>query len=203
MKELEGKRILLIALTEYSKGIVSELQNMGAIVDYMCDKPNDGVICKTLGRLKFKPYIKVIERYYEEKVNNFSSNKYDYILAIRGEYTPEASIKLLKSTFPNTKVILYMWDSLRNNKGVETKWKYFDKVWTFDRIDYVAHKDKIDFLPLFYYNSFLPDGTSDYQYDIAFIGTGHEDRVKVIKGIKKQCEKYNLKMYNYIFCLTY
>lgn len=199
MKELEGKRILLIALTEYSKGIISELQNMGATVDYMCDKPNDGVVCKTLGRLKFKPYMRVIEKYYQEKVRGYSSNRYDFILSIRGEYTPVVSVQALKKAFPEAQIILYMWDSLRNNKGVEAKWEFYDKVWTFDRIDYLANKDKIDFLPLFYYNSFLPEKTGEYKYDIAFIGTGHEDRVKVIKGIKLQCEKYGLKMYEYIY----
>lgn len=199
MEELKGKRILLIALTEYSKGIISELQKMGASVDYMCDKPNNGVVCKTLGRLKFKPYIRVIEKYYEEKIRIFSKNPYDYILVIRGEYTPATSVRLLKTTFPTARIILYMWDSLRNNKGIEDKWEFYDKVWTFDRIDYLAHKNEIDFLPLFYYNSFLPDNTSEYKYDIAFIGTGHEDRVKVIKGIKKQCDLYGLKMFEYVF----
>lgn len=199
MKELEGKRILLIALTEYSKGIIHELQNMGAIVDYMCDKPNNGVICKTLGRMKVKPYIKVIENYYKNKIQELSENKYDFILSIRGEYTPAASVQLLKDTFPKTRLILYMWDSVRNNKGIESKWDYYDKVWTFDRIDYLENKDRIDFLPLFYYNSFLPKSTSGYKNDIAFIGTGHEDRVRIIKGIKNQCDNVGLKMFEYIF----
>lgn len=199
MKKLDGKRVLLIALTEYSKGIIAELQKMGAKVDYMCDKPNNGVICKSLGRLKFKPYMSVIEKYYREKIKEYSANHYDYILSIRGEYTPVESVKLIKKTFPDSRVILYMWDSLRNNKGVEKTWPFYDKVWTFDRIDYLDHKSKIDFLPLFYYNAFLPEKTDEYKYDIAFIGTGHEDRVKIVKGIKSQCERYNLKMFDYIF----
>lgn len=92
-----------------------------------------------------------------------------------------------------------MWDSIRNNKGIESKWSAYDKVWTFDRIDYLKYKQEIDFLPLFYYNSFLPEHTGKYKYDIAFIGTGHEDRVKIIKGIKEQCKQYNLRMFEYIF----
>lgn len=199
MKKLEGKRILLIALTEYSKGIVSELQNMGAVVDYMCDKPNNGVICKTFGRLNFFPYMKRIEKYYENKIQQLSSNYYDYILVIRGEYTPAKALIALKKTFPSARVILYMWDSIKNNKRIISKWKYYDKVWTFDRIDYLEHQSEIYFLPLFYYNSFLPENKNGYKYDIAFIGTGHEDRVKIIKGIREQCKKYGLRMYEYIF----
>lgn len=199
MKELEGKKVLLVALTEYSKGIIEELKKMGAVVDYICDKPNDGVICKTLGRIKFKPYIKIIEKYYRKEITKLSDNKYDYILVIRGEYTPSKSVKLLKSIFPNAKIILYMWDSVQNNKGIEKKWKYYDKVWTFDRIDYLEYKKEIGFLPLFYYNSFLPKKEDKYQFDIAFIGTGHDDRIKIIKEIKKQCDKYKLQIYEYIF----
>lgn len=200
MKELENKSILLIALHEYSGGIIEQLKNMGAKVDYICDKPNDGVVCKTLGRLKFKPYIHIIEQYYTEQISKISNTKYDYILVIRGEYTPVNTLKELKAVFKRAKLILYMWDSLKNNKGIELKWPYYDKVYTFDRIDYLAHQDQIFFLPLFYYNSYLPKKKSEkYKYDIAFIGTGHEDRVKIIKGIQKECQKYGLKMFSYIF----
>lgn len=200
--KLENKSVLLIALSEYSQGIIEQLKNMGANVDYICDKPNNGVICKTFGRIKFEPYIRIIESYYKKQISYLRRNgkKYDYILVLRGEYTPIKSLLELKKSFKEAKIILYMWDSLKNNKGIELKWPYYDKVYTFDRADYLANQDKISFLPLFYYNNFLPQkNTEKYKYDIAFIGTGHEDRVKIIKGIQRVCEKYKLKMFSYIF----
>ena len=42
-----GNKVLFIALSGYSNGIVKKMKEMGLEVDYFNDKPNDGVICKT------------------------------------------------------------------------------------------------------------------------------------------------------------
>ena len=41
-------------------------------IDRINDKPNDGFICKTFGRLAFKPYLKVIDKYYKVSINKLS-----------------------------------------------------------------------------------------------------------------------------------
>lgn len=200
MKNLENKKILFIALSGYSNGIKKRMESLGAEVDYFNDKPNDGFICKACGRFKVKPYEFILEKYYKELIETVKNNTYDYILILRGEYTPIKSAELLKKTFPDAKLVLYMWDSIINVKGIEQKWKTYDKVYTFDRIDYLKHKDKIEFLPLYYYDQYVPnDKKVDCEYDIAFIGTGHEDRVKIIKNIKMQCEKTGRTMYSFVF----
>lgn len=200
MLKLKNKRILFIALQGYSQGIKKKMEELGARVDYFNDKPNDGFICKACGRFKVKPYEYVLEKYYRKIINQIKKNKYDYILIIRGEYTPLKSVYLLKRTFPEAKMILYMWDSLRNNKGIEKKWHAYDQVYTFDRIDYLDHQEKIDFLPLYYYDDYVPSKKKKHsKYDIAFIGTGEEDRVKIIDDVKKQCDCTGKKIYAYIF----
>lgn len=201
MEGIAGKKILLIALKGYSNGIVKKMRELGAEVDYFNDKPNDGFICKACGRFKIKPYNIVLNNYYKGLVESVKSKQYDYIIIIRGEYTPIYSLKLLKKTFPCAKLILYMWDSLKNNKGIEKKWGHFDKVYTFDRLDYLNNKDKIDFLPLFYYEDYLPERQSgnEKEYDVSFIGTGHEDRVKIVKEVKGKCESNGLKFFSYIY----
>ncbi len=201
-EELKGKKILFIALPGYSAGIKRKMELMGAEVDYINDKPNDGVVCKTLGRLKVKFYQGVINNYYEEKLKQLGNKKYDYILVIRGEYTPENTLKTLKQYYPEAKLVLYMWDSITNNKGIEKKWKFYDKVYTFDRIDYLNHKNEIDFLPLYYYEEYLPElsnSQDSFEYAVSFVGTGHEDRIKIAKNVEKQCEAMGLKMYTYFF----
>lgn len=200
MGSLIGKKVILIALTEYAAGIIKELENLGANVVYIPDKPNNGLVCKALGRLKFEPYIRVIERYYHKKINEIPADSVDYILVIRGEYTPRKSLEELKRRFSTAPITLYMWDSLRNNKGIEEKWDCYDKVYTFDRIDYLNNEQSISFLPLFYYNSYVPNEQQvPVGYDIAFIGTGHEDRVRIIKGLKRQCDQCGLSMFDYVF----
>ena len=201
-----GKRVLLIALPGYPKGIIRQMQEMGIDVDYINDKPNDGFLCKTLGRLQIPFYLKVIDRYYDRKIEALKHRHYDYILVIRGEYTTKGALLRLKEAFPKAKRILYMWDGLhkQNTKGIEKKWQYYDKVFTFDRIDFLAHQNEICFLPLFYYNEYLPKNIKpcddpNLLYDASFIGTGHTDRVKVVKEVMRQCEKGFKRTFSYVF----
>lgn len=206
LTSLEGKRILLIALSGYSDGIVKEMEELGASVDHINDKPNDGFICKTLGRLRFKFYQKIITKYYTDQINRLRNRNYDYILAIRGEYTTCGALTNLRNAFPNAKIILYMWDGLHktNTKGIEKKWALYDKVYTFDRIDYEENKDKIYFLPLYYYNEYLPmqskkTNSPNFKYDLSFIGTGHDDRIKIVKSLMTECSNKGLKCFYYYF----
>lgn len=200
MLDLKNKRILFIALQGYSQGIRQKMEELGARVDYFNDKPNDGFICKACGRFNVKPYEYVLDKYYRRIIDSVKENDYDYIFTIRGEYTPLKSVKLLKQTFPKAKLILYMWDSLRNNKAVVNRWNAYDQVYTFDRMDYLKHKDEIDFLPLYYYDDYVPaEKQVCSKYDIAFIGTGEEDRVRIINEVRKQCRSKGKKMYSFVF----
>ncbi len=201
MDRVSNRRVLLISLRGYSDGIVRKMRDLDINVDYFNDKPNDGFICKACGRFKVKPYERVLNNYYKKLVESVKQNRYDYIIVIRGEYTPVEALRLFKANFSDAKLILYMWDSIANNKGIDKKWKYFDKVYTFDRIDYLNHKEEIDFLPLFFYEDYLPEviDNAKYQYDVSFIGTGHEDRIKIVKQVEKKCKQNNQKFYSYIY----
>lgn len=202
-QSLQGKRILLIVRSGYSDGIISQMKQMGATVDYLNDKPNDGFICKALGRLQFPLYLSYIDKYYFRQIDRLRENRYDYILIIRGEYTPIPTLIKLKQTFKNTKMILYMWDGIENYPTITRKWRYFDKVLTFDRIDYEKYKEQIEFLPLFYYNAYLPvnNAATDkkYKYDLCFIGTAHDDRIKIIKKIMRDCAHNGKKCFSYFY----
>lgn len=106
-----------------------------------------------------------------------------------------------------------MWDGLhkQNTKGIERKWAYYDKVYTFDRIDYERNKEKLSFLPLYYYEDYLPTNASSpdgrrFDNDLSFIGTGHGDRIRIVKNVASQCEKNGLRCFSYFFmphCLIY
>ncbi len=205
-KHLKGKRILLIALPGYSSGIVKQMKDLGADVDYISDKPNEKFLCKTLGRLQIGFYLRIIDKYYNTRIEQLKDRDYDYVLVIRGEYTTPKALIQLRETYNHAKIVLYMWDGLhkQNTKGMEDKWKYYDKVYTFDRIDYEENKDKIDFLPLYYYDEYLPKDNkepndSDMKYDVSFVGTGHADRVKIIKEVMTQCEHNSKKTFCYTF----
>lgn len=203
---LEGKTILLISLPNYSNGIIKEMKKLGAEVIYIHDKPNEKFLCKTFGRMQFEFYQRVLERYYKKRIQEYCDKKIDYVLVIRGEYTPKKTVQYLRKMFPETKLILYMWDGLnkRNTFGIEKKWNLYDKVYTFDRIDYEANKDKINFLPLYYYDEYLPQNIKsandeNLKYDISFIGTEHDDRIKIVKNIMNQGKQLGLKCFYYFY----
>lgn len=207
---IKGKKILLIALPGYPDGIIKQMKQLGAEVDFINDKPNEGVICKTLGRLQIPLYLRIIDSYYYEKINALRHKQYDYILVIRGEYTTVEALKKLRDTFKKAKLVLYMWDGMhkQNTRGIEKKWKYYDIVYTFDRIDYEANKDKISFLPLYYYGEYLPrdcksPNSNEFKYDVSFIGTGHADRVKIVKNVMIQCKNNGRKTFCYVFMPHY
>lgn len=199
---IAGKKILLISNHGFSKQISEEIKSLDGEVIFVNDKPNDGLIAKTLGRVKFKPYIRcVLEKYYSNIIDDISEETIDYILVIRGEYTPIGALKKMRKVFPNANMVLYMWDSIINNRGIEKKWSYYDEVWTFDRKDYCEHKECLKFRPLFYCEKLLPDAKNQHsqKYDLAFVGTGHEDRIAIIKEIDRQCKDNGLKFFYYIY----
>lgn len=200
-QKLKGKRILFIALPGYSKGMKEKMEDMGAEVIHINDKPKDTFLGKALGRLGLGFYENIINDYYAAELSKIREKNFDYILVIRGEYTPKDSLERMRSYFPAAKMVLYMWDSLVNNKFIRAKWEYYDKVFTFDRIDYLNHKESIDFLPLFYYEDYLPKdtGITEYKYDMSFIGTGHEDRVKIVKALTHQLENKQRNVFSYFF----
>lgn len=203
---LNGRRVLLISLSGYRSGILKKLTELGAEADFINDKPNDGFFCKMLGRYQAGFYQEVLHAYYKKELVRLKERNYSDILVIRGEYTPVKTLKLLKAYYPHSRLILYMWDGLHklNTKGIETKWPYYDKVYTFDRIDFEHHKNELNFLPLFYYEDYIPArmppvNSSRFPYALSFIGTGHDDRIRIVKSVMKQCESRGLCCYSYFY----
>ena len=202
---MNKKKILLIAIPNYAKGIIKKMEEMGYDVYFIPDKPNESAITKILGRLKTPLYQKILMEYYKEKIGALPQEDDFYrILIIRGEYTPIGAIRLLKEKYPSAKRILYMWDSIINNRGIQKKWDYYDELYTFDRKDYLNNINIIRFLPLFYYEDCLPKKNSeDYEYDLSFIGTAHEDRIKIVNEACKKLENDGFKCFKYYYLPHY
>ncbi len=202
-EEFNGKRLLIIHNGGEKQGLLYQniCNNLGMTLDQLPDKPNEKAFGKIAGRLHLRFYERVLENYYKNAVDALSNN-YDYILVIRGEYTPVNAVKYLRKKNPNAKMVLYMWDSIRNNHGIEKKWDLFDKVYSFDRADYLAHKEEIGFIPLFYCEEYINelDQNAEKKYDIAFIGTAHGDRAKIVNQVERICKKHGLAMYKFLYC---
>jgi len=95
-----------------------------------------------------------------------------------------------------------MWDSIKNIKGIESKFAYFDSIFSFDFEDInknslikYAYWGIID-----YKKSDLPLST---KWDISFVGSAHSIRPKIIHDLRKICEENNLTSNFFLYSPNY
>ncbi|WP_461671168.1 hypothetical protein, partial [Mycobacterium tuberculosis] len=102
--------------------------------------------------------------------------------------------------FKEAKFCLYLWDSIDNIPSIKGKFKYFDRILSFDRIDTQKYENIIH-RPLFYLDEFRRVSEvkhfENHKIDLAFFGTIHSDRYAIIKNIKKSCEDLKMSFYSY------
>lgn len=195
MNKLQGKKVLLISpkFFGYEAEIQRELVNLGAAVDFYDERPFSSSVAKIANRLNFKFFIKNrIKQHYAEILEQASILQYDYMLVISPETMDISFVRGFKTSCPNAKTVLYLWDSIVNKKNARSLLDAFDKAFTFDPND-AAVDARISFLPLFYISRYdrsaieMRDDESDI-YNVAFVGTAHSDRYaivnKVLTGIR-------------------
>ena len=175
---INGRRILFFspAFFGYEDKIVKKMQDMGAEVD--------SYDVRSVTSARDRALLK-----------DNHAKKYDYILIVKCDMTPELVLKKMKTDFPTAKLCLYLWDSVANIPGIEKKFKYFDAIHSFDLGDCKRYEQLI-FRPLFYADEFCKNSMKNhYRYDISFTGTIHSDRYKIISEIKKICFSKKLKCF--------
>jgi hypothetical protein len=187
MSELAGKKVLFICprFFGYEHEIKCGLTRLGAHVDYYDERPFNSSISKILNRLNFKTLIKKkIESYYSDVLRNAVAVDYDHLLVVAPETITADFIKKIKFDNPKIKTTLYLWDSMKNKKNASNLIGYFDKVVTFDKADSLMDS-RVSFLPLFYIDAYAKDlnKSKDYSYLLAFIGTAHSGRFKLVTTI--------------------
>lgn len=196
-------KILFIASSYfgYYQNILEELKTMGFEVDYFSDRPTQNNVFKALSRVNPNIVKKTVEKYFENILEKIKDKKYDYVFFIRGmsycfnHYMME---RLIKSQ-PQATFLSYQWDSVINLKDVENFWLYFDRSYSFDRIDTLKYPE-LKFLPLFYdrdYEKLGSEKTTDYEYDCCYIGTAHPKKFKLINEMSEKLEGIYNKQFIY------
>ncbi|EGM78166.1 hypothetical protein Rhein_1586 [Rheinheimera sp. A13L] len=206
MEHLVGKRVLFISPSffGYEYEIISQLENMGAVVQYFDERPFSSSIAKICNRVNLKFFIKkTIRQHYEKMLKAAADNAFDYFFVISPETMTANFVERLKVINPNIKTLLYMWDSIAN-KDAESVLHLFNKVFTFDRDDRDLFPN-VEFLPLFYSKVFSRSSgvvsiNSDIKYAACFIGSAHSDRAKVVKKIVKEFDRRGMKTFVFLFC---
>lgn len=199
-KSIENKKILMFAprFFGYRETIAEQLKEMGCQVDLYDERPNNSAFCKIMLRYNIKLYHPTVMKYYLSVIEENKDKDYDYIFVIKSEAINQKIFDKLKEAYPNAEFILYLWDSVKNVPDGEKKIKLYDRVLTFDPVD--AEKYGIPFLPIPYGKEYTKyENNADYKYDVAFIGTAHSVRPRVVKQIREQCEKMGRKCFTYFY----
>jgi len=201
MINVNGKKILFFApgtVNSYGYEIKKVLESNGAEVRIYEERPSNYTLLKILFRL-FKGSVGwFINIYFYYIIKQESQNNFDYIFIIRGEVFSKRIVKKLKDTYKNAKLILYLWESLKNNDKRDIFF-LFDKVFSFEKQDADKYKELI-FRPLFYLKeySLIADETEKYDNDVLFIGTIHSNRFSFISQFKRYFKDNNIKTYYYM-----
>lgn len=197
---LRGKKILFIGIGfyDYESTIIKKLENLEAIVDFYLEQPNyllSGLYGKIINKLKYKKNI--IEKHHNKMLYETNIKKYDIVFVLKGENLTTNFIKALKLQQEKAMFIMYQWDSIERVSNALEMIPYFDKVFSFDRIDCEKY-EKLEFRPLFFRES-KDEEKLDYKYDLVFIGWLHADRMELIKKIEDICKIKNIKFFIYLF----
>lgn len=202
MENIKGKKILLIApkFFNYEIEIKNKLTELGAEVDYYDERMNPTNLEKIIIRLNKKIIHRKIKKYYNQIIKKILEEKYHYIFIINLETIDLEIIQKMKEASKNSKIVLYMWDSIKNKKNVLEIIEECDSAFSFDSDDCKKYS-KFKFKPLFYIDEYSNLSTKkiECKYDLSFIGTVHSDRYKILMDIKSQVEKKGLKIFLYMY----
>ncbi len=197
--ELKDKNILIISpfFFDYHVRIRQALLERGANVDVIDEQPSHSAIARIMMRKDIGLYHRTINKYFDRVLASLKSD-YDYILFIKCEAPTIEVLKKFKRRFPFAKRILYLWDSVANVAHVTKKFAYFNKIFSFDNDD-VKRYSFLEYAYWGYTKEFDVPSNEKPIYDLAFVGTLHSVRPKVLNKISRQCKSMGLRFYKFVY----
>lgn len=187
---METKRVLFIGIGfyDYENSIIKEFESLSYTVDYFSETPDSNFKSKLYSRLNKKEKLDEIKINHSTNIANSCGTDYDLVFVIKCDYLTSDALKLIRKKNPKAKFILYLWDSLARFQKVQQKFSFFDKIYSFDRIDCEGNTI-LNFNPLFYRNEYnLENASTAKKKDVIglyHLGWYHSDRLVLIKKISK------------------
>lgn len=181
--DLQGKQILFLAprFFSYENEIAEEMRRRGAHVDWLPDRPFDTPLMTAVTRLHPQSILPIADKIYRRQLNKWGRKKYDLVFVLNGQTLSRDLLAELRIDLPNTRFILYMWDSIKNRASSAEKFDLFDECLSFDPSSVELYGMRLR--PLFFAPSFESKCIFEPQYHISFIGTAHTDRYSIISSI--------------------
>lgn len=194
------QRVLMFCVNffGYEKRIANAIREAGYEVDQVDERPGNSFVAKTCVRCNVRLYYPVIRHHVESVIAANADKDYQYVLVVKGEAINEECVALLRQAYPDAKFVLYLWDSVANIRDCENRMKCYDRVLTFDAED--AEKYGIPMVSLPYDKNtagYADEG--EYQYDVAFVGTAHSVRPRVVKQVQRWCEENGRSCFVYFY----
>jgi len=196
---IKEKNILFICpkFHNYEDMIKDQLMEFGAAVDFYAER-SYGIDFNIINNF-FKGYLMSYQkRHYERILRKIQYKHYDYLLVIRGFMLPQSFLREFKRLNPDSKTIMYQWDSQRTNSFCHLN-KSFDMVKTFDFKD--SEDLNIPYLPLFYTKDVQAYQLLDkvYDYDFFFMGFFFKERYEAILRFKDYCNENGYKLMPFLY----
>lgn len=187
--KLRNKKILFIGtgFFDYEESIIKELKDRGALVYYFStvfSTPYSWFLIRT--RQEDKCVYAFSKRL--TKLISVQPNDIDCIFIIKAENFLQCHMDLLKEKYPNTPIVLYLWDSLNRLPNRDVLLNNLKNIQTFDRKD--ANDYNLIFRPLFC--RVIDDTNIPIKYDLSFVGSDHTIRYSLLKRIGSQLDDAGL-----------
>lgn len=201
VKNLTGKKVLLFAPQGkgiYGTAILNELADKGADVSIFNERPSNSTAIKIMYRVAKRILRLHFSLYLEKIIHDVRQIDFDYILIIRGEAFSPIEIKKLRKLFSKAIIILYLWDSLKNN---DTRWlfPFVDKVLSFDPEDCKKYPNLIH-RPLFFTRDYEAIAeTNTFRNDLVFVGTVHSGRLQLLQRVENYLKQHGLSVKSYLY----
>ena len=189
----KGKLLLIMPFFyNYHNFIRDEMVKNGYEVTCISDEP----IFPLYNILQRTPLNGFIIRKYWNRFLKSNSISFDKIIVIKGTSLREYDIKKIFKKNSNASTLYYLWDSVQNTKSYLNISPFFDKVYSFDSEDCKRYEGLV-FLPLFFMPSY--NFNEKIGYDVSFIGSVHDDRLRLLLSFKQFFDAYNIKYFFYIY----
>lgn len=196
VKSIENKNILFISPEFFGidKSIKRVLKEMGANVFWVDERSVKSSFTRALNSISSQLFYFQSNNYYKKIVLSIEC-KIDIILVIKGEMITKKTIKLIRERFPKAELLLYLYDPIKNIKGILRKTKLYDRVISFEPDD--CKKYGFEFRALFC--DIEKAGKMKKKYDICFYGTMYGDRFQIVQQMHDICKKDKIEFYSFCF----
>lgn len=198
---LKGKKILFFApaFFNYERVIKDKMIEMGATAYLYDERSVKSAFLRALNKIIPRGFDHHSYKYFHQIFLEHKNEDFDYVVVIKSDMLPQRTLIEARTFFKRAKLILYLYDSIKEVPGIEKKFSYYDRILSFDRADTLTNSNLI-FRPLFFSDDYISqEREMIYKYDVAFMGTIHADRFKILKGLMKEVRGKHLNAYWFFY----